>query len=187
MFRNSAAGTTCGQFLRSVRKGEGAEGAQGGGAEEGPNKRECHAQGEAQGRSQDLHWGHPPQGALRERRARKQAKGDGGNPAVEKTREVDARPVGRWRIRQQSEGRTAEGGATGHRELGRAGPQGGQGGATPAKGMPARERTGREARSGDRALNNSEGADQRLGGGEGVCKRKANGRRERTKRASSSL
>ena len=51
--------------------------------------------------------------------------------------------------------------------------------------MPARERKGREARSGDRALNNSEGADQRLGG-EGVCKRKANGRRERTKRASSS-
>ena len=86
--RNSAAGKTCGQVLRNVRKDEGAEGARGGGAQEGPNKRECHAQGEEEGRSQDLRWGHPPLGTLREIRARKQAKGEGATQPLRKQ--------GRW-------------------------------------------------------------------------------------------
>ena len=78
------------QYQEEGRGGKmrGAEGHKEDGAEEGPNQRECHAQGEEQGRSQDLHWGHPPLGAIRERRARKKAKGEGATQPLRKQ--------GRW-------------------------------------------------------------------------------------------
>ena len=89
------------------------------------------------------------------------------------------RPVGRGRIRQEREGHTAEGGATSTESWDARGRKGGKGapllrGARP----PGRGRGGRHAP----AITRSTTVRARISdGGEGSCKRKAKGRRERTK------